>query len=66
MSMCTEDQLQKSARAIKLLTDAMKHPSYRERLNLLARDAFARYRACVDAGFTPAQALEMVIRKGIE
>ena len=30
------------------------------------RDAFARYRACVDAGFTPAQALEMVIRKGIE
>jgi hypothetical protein len=49
-----------------MLADAMAQPTYRERLILLAKDAWNRYQACVAAGFSPSQALEIVIRKGVE
>ena len=56
----------KTAQILKGLADAMAQPTYRERLILLAKDAWNRYQACVAAGFSPSQALEIVIRKGIE
>lgn len=62
----TEPDSVKAAQMLKMLADAMAQPTYRERLILLAKDAWNRYQACVAAGFSPSQALEIVIRKGIE
>lgn len=56
----------KTAQILKMLDDEMVQPIYRERLILLAKDAWNRYQACVAAGFSPSQALEIVIRRGIE
>ena len=62
----TEVNSVKTAQMLKMLADAMAQPTYRERLILLAKDAWSRYQACIAAGFSPDQALEIVIRKGIE
>lgn len=62
----TEVNSVKTAQMLKMLADAMAQPTYRERLILLAKDAWNRYQACIAAGFSPDQALEIVIRKGIE
>jgi len=62
----TESDSVKAAQMLKMLADAMAQPTYRERLILLAKDAWNRYQACVSAGFSPSQALEIVIRRGIE
>jgi hypothetical protein len=62
----TEPDSVKAAQLLKMLADAMAQPTYRERLILLAKDAWSRYQACIAAGFSPDQALEIVIRKGIE
>ncbi len=61
-----EENAVKAAQVLKMLSDAMAQPSYRDRLILLAKDAWSRYQACIAAGFSPDQALEIVIRKGIE
>jgi len=62
----TEADSVKTAQILKGLADAMAQPTYRERLILLAKDAWNRYQACVAAGVSPSQALEIVIRRGIE
>ena len=55
-----EQQAIQSAQVLKLITDDMQSATYRERNLVLALDRFNRYQAHVKAGFTEAQALELV------
>ena len=55
-----EKQAAELARALKLWTDEMCSPAYFERLRLAAVDRRARYASNLAAGFTEAQALELV------
>lgn len=53
----------KFAQALKGLQEAMKAPSYVEHMRLVAEHHFARFMAFKKAGFSAAEALELVIRK---
>lgn len=60
------NQEQNAAKMAQLIRNGMEElrtPAYRERLQLIASDLFARYQAFVAAGFTEAQALQLLIAK---
>jgi len=55
-----EQQLAQTAQLLKMLADDMQTAAYKERNAVLALDRFHRFQAHVKAGFTEAQALELV------
>ena len=57
------NDLVKFAQALKGLQEEMKTPLFAERMRLVAEHHFARFMAFKKAGFSAAEALELVIRK---
>ncbi len=55
-----EQQLAQTAQLLKILADDMQTATYREKNAILSLDRFYRFQAHVKAGFTEAQALELV------
>ena len=62
----SQEQQVKDAQALKSAQDLIRSPYYADRIRLAAEIAHMQFKAFERAGFNPAQALELVVRRGMD
>lgn len=53
------------AQLTKQAKETVDSVAWKEMINLVAKEKFIKYNAYVEAGFSEAQAIEMIIREGV-
>lgn len=57
----TEEQRVRAAQMLRSAQENLMSPEYKERIKFFSTDAFNRFQGFIAAGFTEAQALQLII-----